>query len=131
MKFEDLLYLYEKELEYVDRMTQPDNLSFYKKTKEYYDGYRKACNKWFESLKEKCEDFIPMIKFCISEEKYNNCLLIGHLEYRGESVPVYDDDYGQQMFIVYQDQIISGGPFNPCPEDDFCYAIDQIKDKIY
>lgn len=142
MKFEDLLKEYEQQLVYVDRMTNPDTLSFYHKTKEYWDGYLNGCFHWFEKMKLECDDFKPGINQDFSKEeedkyKYNiknndeedtEYPLYGLLEYREEKIPVYIDENGQQLFIVYQEQEISGGSFNIHCEEDFCYAIDQIKD---
>lgn len=139
MKFEDLLKEYEQQLVYVNRMTNPNTLSFYHKTKEYWDGYLNGCFHWFEKMKLECEDFNPIINQDFSGEekekyKYNiknnneEYPLYGLLEYRGEKIPVYIDEDGQQLFAVYQEQEISGGGFNIHCEEDFCYMIDQIKD---
>lgn len=140
MKFEDLLKKYEQQLVYVNRMTNPDTLSFYHKTKEYWEGYLDCCFNWFERVKEECEDFKPTIREAKKEEreKYKYITksennekewpLEGVLEYRGEAVPVYSDDDGQQLFIIFQGEEISGGCYNTQCVYDFCYMIDKIKD---
>lgn len=131
MKFEDLLYTYEWQLDYVKRMSKPESLSFYKKTEEYLRGYKAACNRWFEEMKSECEDFNPRIEKTTEENRRENGdLLIGYLNYRGERIPVYNDDYGQQLYIIYENEVISGGCYNLFPEYDFCYSIDLKKDKI-
>ena len=131
MKFEDLLYVYESQLAYVERMMEPNTLSFYKKTEEYFKGYKAACFKWFEEMKLECEDFEPQIeKVDTKIKRENGDLLIGYLNYRGEQIPVYDDDQGQQMYIIYNGEVIPGGSYNLFPEYDFCYSIDLKKDNI-
>jgi hypothetical protein len=131
MKFEDLLYVYESQLAYVERMMEPNTLSFYKKTEEYFKGYKAACFKWFEEMKLECEDFKPQIEKVDTKIKRDNGdLLIGYLNYRGEQIPVYDDDQGQQIYIIYNGEVIPGGSYNLLPEYDFCYFIDLKKDNI-
>ena len=134
MKFNDLLQEYENKLNYVKRMTTSDALSFYHKTKDYWDGYLKSSFDWFQQMKMLCEDFNPKVRTATEKEstKYRNAdgcsSLNGILEYRGEIIPVYNDDYGQQKFAVYLGREISGGSYNFCCEYDFCYEIDYLKD---
>lgn len=140
MKFEDLLNLYEHNIEYANRMMTEDCLSFYKKDKQYWIGYKIATNNWFEALKDECSDFNPKIRREISKEEERECKYIdeqgyehtpvGMFKYRGEDVPVYLDDYGQQEYIIYEGREICGGAYNLAPEYDFCYMIDKIKDEI-
>jgi hypothetical protein len=52
------------------------------------------------------------------------------LVYRGEVIPIYMDENGQQDFIVYHDKIYCGGAYNLAAEIDFCSFIDKIKDEI-
>ena len=51
----------------------------------------------------------------------------GIMEYRGEKIPVYSDDPGQQDYCIYKGKTISGGSYNFNPEQIFAYEIDHSK----
>lgn len=135
LTFEDLLYEYESQLCYIKRMIEPKTLSVYNMTKEYWEGYYYAVFHWFETMKDYCTDFDPLMREAtIKEEQeflYENQPPCGVLDYRGVRAPVYDDDYGQQLFMVFRGQIYGGGAFNTAPERDFCYIIDGIIDREF
>lgn len=63
-----------------------------------------------------------------SELQYRPWSLI---EYRGETIPVYADDPGQQDFTVLRGRVISGGSYNFFPEEVFCYELDRILENEY
>ena len=134
--FENLLGDYERQLDYIKRMTEPKTLSFYGLSIEYWKGYYEATHKWFEDMKMYyCDDFNPQLREPTEEEKqeflYQDQPPIRILDYRGVRAPVYDDDYGQQYFMVFDGQEYGGGAFNGFPEYDFCYLIDDIIDYKY
>lgn len=134
--FENLLGDYEHQLDYIKRMTEPKTLSFYKTSKEYWEGYYEAVHKWFEDMKTYyCDDFKPIMREATKEEEkeflYQDQPPIKMLEYRGLCVPIYDDDYGQQYFMVFEGKEYGGGSFNGFPEYDFCYIIDDVIDRKY
>lgn len=54
--------------------------------------------------------------------------LCGLLEYRGQVVPMYDDDYGQQVFAVFRGRDIAGGAYNMEYYDSFINEIDYVLD---
>lgn len=138
MDFNELLEKYENDMVHVARMTKADSLSFFKKSKEYWDGYKKACFSWFQHMKNEI-GFIPKIKQLTEEEirvhKYideskQEYFPYKALVYRGEIIPIYMDENGQQDFIVYHDKIYCGGAYNLAAENDFCFFVDKIKDEI-
>lgn len=47
------------------------------------------------------------------------------LEYKGLSIPIYSDDYGQQDFIVLGNEVFGGGAYNFGAIYDFMYLIDK------
>ena len=138
MEFKEILGRYENDIEYANRMLEPKSLSFFKETKEYWQGYKRASFKWFQYMKNKIE-FFPETQAMTEDEKIDNIYVDAFnnyyyphqwLYYRGEKVPVYSDEYGQQDFILYQGKECYGGAYNFCPECDFCAFIDEIKDGI-
>lgn len=49
---------------------------------------------------------------------------IARLDYRGETAYIYNDDYGQQIFMIYNDNEYSGGSYNM----DYLFEFTQIMD---
>jgi len=54
--------------------------------------------------------------------------LCGLLEYRGQVVPMYDDDYGQQVFAVFRGRDLVGGTYNLLYCESFMSEIDYALD---
>jgi hypothetical protein len=138
MSFEEILERYENDINYANRMLKPESLSFFKKTVDYWKGYKRASFKWFQDMKLEL-NFIPETQKLIKEEsheyiyvdEFNNYYFpYKLLLYRQEKIPVYSDDYGQQDFIVYKGKAFYGGPYNFCADNDFCSFVDTIKDDI-
>lgn len=138
MKFEDFLEKYESEIDYANRMLKPSSLAFYKKTREYWQGYKKAYHNILEFMKGEL-GFLPKTVNMTEEERKQNIFIDENgneyipykwLEYRKEKVAIYADDYGQQDFIIFRDKEYFGGAYNFCAEYDFCSFIDTIKDDI-
>lgn len=127
-------------------------LSSLERTKDLYEklpegyllGYKKALFDFFQETralniksadypeiernKAKMEALIKEHNIQIKEDK--NFPVCGIMSYRGEYIPVYDDDSGQQEFIIYNDKEICGGSYNLYPQEVFCQEIDEIKDNI-
>ena len=136
MEFIEILEKYEDDIKHANRMLNPECLSFFKKSEDYWNGYKKACYNWFQLMKEYTH-FIPQTRKPNEEELQmiyiDNGISyepVSILEYRGEEIPVYCDDYGQQEFIIYKGNIYNGGAYNITAEYDFCAFIDNIKDNI-
>ena len=51
--------------------------------------------------------------------------LIGLLHYRGVTVPMYNDDYGQQVFAKWNGREVSGGAYNPYYCEEFVMELDR------
>ena len=138
MEFKEVLEKYENDISYANRMLSPDCLSFYKKTREYWLGYKRAMHTWLQFMKVEL-NFAPETEKMSKEEsedliycdEFNNYFYPwGWLLYRGERIPMYTDDYGQQNFIVYRGKGFYGGSFNFHDLEDFCSYIDTVKDEI-
>lgn len=133
LTFEELLSIYENKLAYVRRMIDPCALSFSHTTMEYWEGYNEALIQWFEEMKFWCVDKTYLVRQPTPAEKERHAgsdPLCQIMEYRGETIPIYDDDSGQQFYAKYGDIELSGGSYNPCPEYDWCCQIDYIKDSL-
>jgi hypothetical protein len=95
----------------------------------------------YQSLRYFCEDGIPKWSDCFIKDnlkqstvlpvKYDSgyeCPCCGFLQYRDLEFPVYYDDYGMTMFIVFKGIEIqvnsSAGPI------DWYYKLDRILDNI-
>lgn len=132
LQFNDLLELMEYDKEYVQRMLTPDALSFYHKTMTYWEGYWESKVKTFINLKMYCDDYNPTTRVVTATDKvlYHDDKIHDELCeilcYRGKEIPVYNDDYGQQMYAIYEGKILSGGAYNFAAEFDFCDMIDEI-----
>jgi len=137
MTFKDLLDAHEGNIEHARRMMQPDILAMTMKTEEYWRGYIYSSFQMFQTLRNYCDDGYPKIRTDLTEEEKvefdteKDFPLYGIMEYRGIKVPVYDDDYGQQMFAIYDGSTISGGSYNFFPEHEFVYFIDSKLDLKY
>jgi len=138
MEFTKVLEKYESEINYANRMLSPECLSFYKKTEEYWRGYKKAMYKWLQFMKLHC-NFTPETEQMSKKEseqliyvdEFNNYYYpYQWLVYRGEKIPVYNDDYGQQDFVIYKGKGFYAGAYNMDTLYDFCSFIDTIKDGI-
>ena len=56
--------------------------------------------------------------------------VVDSLDYRGEHVDFYMDDYGQQFYTVYDGGEISFGSYNNNYKEDMKYVIDRKLDVI-
>ena len=137
LQFNDLWELIECDKKYVQRMLTPDALSFYHKTETYWKGYWESKVKTFISLKMYCDDYNPATRAVTVTDKalYHDDKIHDELCeilcYKGKEIPVYNDDYGQQIYAVYEGKILPGGAYNFAAELDFCDMIDDIDYDFY
>ena len=54
--------------------------------------------------------------------------LVSIIFYHNEEIPVYDDDYGQQVFAEWDGEEWSGGSYNLCYAEQFCEQLDLTID---
>ena len=71
-------------------------------------------------------------KYDVTPDTFPLCSVIF---YRDHEIPCYDDDYGQQVFAVYDEENWSGGTYNLQYGPDFCSMLDakleqELLDKI-
>lgn len=50
--------------------------------------------------------------------------------YKGVSVPIFCDDYGQCFYCIFDNEVISFGSFQPDYEDEVRHLIDYKIDKV-
>lgn len=53
------------------------------------------------------------------------------LIYRNHEIPMYDDDAGQQVFAIYNNETISGGAYNLSYCETFANTLDSYFDQEY
>ena len=51
------------------------------------------------------------------------------MTYRGKSVPIFNDDYGQCFYCIFNNEVLSFGSFQPDYEDEVKSLIDYEIDK--
>jgi len=138
---------YQTKLDWINRRLEPDALEFYHDTAEAWKHAKEIAFDWYQDMRYYCEDGIPNHDDCFD---YKNKIIaaykpykitnkegittefpcIGLLKYRGQTWPIYCDDYGCQDFIVLED----GREISVCNmggELDWYYELDRIIDKIY
>lgn len=128
MDFEKLLEGYEEAIELAKTQKQRKNAP---KGAEYWNAFIDGAFHLFQNIKREI-DFKPQVDDPTEEEKQKYYLKeykeypVGILRYRGQEVPIYIDDYGQQEFIVIDGKTYGGGTYNTLCEYDFCMIIDRI-----
>lgn len=53
------------------------------------------------------------------------------IEYRDHKIPVYNDDQGQQDFIIFNDEEFGGGSYNFMADYDFVDFVDKQLENMY
>lgn len=129
MKYEDLLETYEDKLDWVRRQrSHAENPS------DYWDGVQIGLLSMYQQLLP-LTDFKPMTEKPTEEESKKlvdpetGDKPYAMLVYRGERVPVYLDDYGQQDYMIYRSEVYGGGAYNFNSLFDFCCIIDYMLDE--
>ena len=117
MKFEELLEFYEDKISYIKRCAKNRYFSL-----EYIKGYMSCLYTFFRKMKiEECRLETSNLMLVKRADKDD---IFGFLEYRGV-YPVYLDDYGQCLYIKFENKEFSGGTFNSSPELEFSDFIDD------
>ena len=126
--FERLLICYELALELAEMKRKHEDES-----PEYLDGFQRGLLQLFQSAKD-AVGFKPQIDPATEEEqeryfdsRWNN-KPYGILRYRGQEVPIYTDDYGQQDYMIFRGETVGGGAYNFFSDVEFCNYIDKILD---
>jgi len=110
MKWNDLLYEYESNLEFINRQRK-----YY--SKDYVIGMYRMLRLMVRQMRSECED-LPEIDYSTNT-----------FFYRGYEYKVEFDDAGQQMYIDLGNTILSGGAFNNSPESEWMERLDDILDE--
>lgn len=84
-----------------------------------YVGRDYTVRKCNELTKEEIDKYAPLGV----EGKYVMDLIYV-IDYRGLTIPVFADDYGQQDIALINDKWCSGGSYNFHPEEAFCSRAD-------
>lgn len=139
MTFKNLFSEYQDTLDWIERMKSLKDV-LHKQDVEYdWKMSKLVAFQMFQHLRHYIDDGEPKIEDCLTTDGVENyppkiydngyeCPVIALLHYRGETYPVYNDDYGQQDFIVIDDKDIPiqglGGVYDWYNEID--YIIDDI-----
>ena len=139
MTFKNLFSEYQDILERINRRMEPEVLEFHHDSIDNWKNAKYIAFRMFEQLRYYTEGGVPSLAECLTCEgledfppmMYGNykCPVIGLLNYRDEVFPVYDDDYGQQLFIVVNGREINVD--SPGGETDWYYEVDKVIDNIY
>ena len=94
--------------------------------------HRRSINRaWFHLVYAHLNPWNEVYRDQLSPEliaKYDNqpnFPLCSIIFYHNEEIPVYDDDYGQQVFARWHDHEWSGGAYNLMYADQFCDELDN------
>ena len=135
---EELFNFYQGKLDWINRRLKPDALEFFHETAETWRHAKEIAFDWYQEMRNYCEDGLPKLDECFdysskliaAYKPYNDRFpCIGILKYRGNTYPIYNDDYGMQDFIVIDGYTITVDSFGG--GTDWWYEIDQIIDNIY
>ena len=130
MKFDDVLDLYEFNLFNIKVFRER---KFY--SEDYIEGMIRQNFSWFEAMARECPSRYQQVVVKDSEDledyRFENQLPFKFILYRGEKIPVYDDDYGQQDFAVIRGKVVSGGTYNLMAPDEFVYYMDQVLEREF
>ena len=130
MKFDDILGFYQFNL---------SNIKVFKERKfyseDYIEGMIRQNFSWFEAMAMQCpsryQEVLVKDGEDVEDYRFENQLPLKFILYRGEKIPVYDDDYGQQDFAVIRGKVISGGAYNFMAAEDFVYYMDQVLEREF
>ena len=125
MNFEDALAIYES---YLFRIRRYQKSGYY--SQAYLDGMRSQNLSWFRDIVLD-QDLVgwKRVDVDLSQFVYDGNEPLYVISYRGKLIPVYNDDYGQQVFAVINGKEFSGGAYNLYPEDYFTYQVDKLLEK--
>ena len=130
MKFEDILDFYECNLFNIKQFKER---KFY--SDDYIEGMLRQNLKWFRVMASQCPSRYKEVSVRkgakVEEYRFENQLPFKFIVYRGEKIPVYDDDYGQQDFAVIRGQVVSGGAYNFMSAEEFVYYMDEVLEREF
>lgn len=130
MKFNDILAFYEFNL---------FNIKQFRKRKlyneDYIEGMMRQNFTWFENLASQYPNRYKEVSVKndknLEKYRFEDQLPFKFVLYRGEKIPVYDDDYGQQDFAVIRGQVVSGGAYNFMSAEEFVYYMDRVLEQEF
>lgn len=129
MTYKELLKNYEEILNFLPIFKRTTS-----KTVEYLEALQKGAYRMYRACREDM-NFKPETRLPSKEEQRKLCDPENKVEphaillYRGQEVPVYFDDPGQQEYIIFEGQTFGGGAYNLMCDIDFCDYIDTILDQ--
>ena len=142
MKHDDLLAVYQRMLEWIDRRMDPDMADFYHESPETWGHAKEVAFQMYQDLRYLCEGGIPSIRGdrMIDESRKGDYApykqegnptefpCVGAFTYRGREFPVYSDDYSMSEFVVCDGREIQIDSFGG--ETDWYYMLDKYIDGI-
>ena len=130
MEFNDVLTAYAMQLATIKRFSQIGAYS-----EDYLLGRRVANFYWLQDMINFTgRDYVERTN--VSDEELKQYEFDGDwpyklIEYRGEVIPVFYDDYGQQDYVVIRGEVCSGGSYNLNALDEFMYEMDIVLEREY
>ena len=130
MDYETLFNEYQRTLEWLERTSAKEDTGLAKYTAfSMYQSLRR-------SVENGCPSYKDIQYFKRKSRKYPpkvfdngyECPCVGKIEYRGNTYPVYCDDYGCQDFIIVGDRHIQVNGMGGMT--DWYFELDRIIDKI-
>ena len=112
-------------------------------TQEEYEAELRMNRLWFSDIAYFCRTFTIRKDDEITQEERDEYEPLGKndngyvmdliyiIDYRGQKIPVFCDDYGQQDICWFAGEWWGGGAYNFNPENDFCsFADSYIEDML-
>lgn len=124
MKFNELLDTYEVFISRCRRLRQQLD-------SQELHGYLQGVVSMFRNLKLYCDDYQLQVRPVQKGENFKKKLaegveLEGVLDYRDYHIPIYCDDYGQQIIGYWEGKELPGGSYNMAGEYDIADQFDDL-----
>ena len=103
-------------------------------TEEYWKAFYEGASRMFRALKD-MSLFSPETRSSTLEEKEQmkdpetGEGPVSMIDYRGEKIPIYVDDAGQQFYTIYKGHTWGTGAYNLFPEKEICDFVDSFIDQ--
>ncbi len=129
MEFNDVLTAYAMQLATIKRFSEKGAYS-----EDYLLGRRAANFYWLQDMINftgREYEILDATEEELKAYEHNGDWPSRLISYRGEIIPVFIDDYGQQLFTFIRGEEHTGGSFNFFAEEEFMYEMDLVLEREY
>ena len=129
MEFNDVLTAYAMQLATIKRFSEKGAYS-----EDYLLGRRVANFYWLQDMINftgREYEILDATEEELKAYEHNGDWPSRLISYRGEIIPVFIDDYGQQLFTFIRGEEHTGGSFNLFAEEEFMYEMDLVLEREY